>query len=327
MQAIVFTQYGPPNLLQFKEIPKPAPADNQVTVKIHAASANPLDWHIMRASPFFVRLITGLLKPKQDSLGSDFAGVVEAVGKGISQFRPGDAVFGAKGFAGGAFAEYVCATEEQLALKPANISFEQAAAAPVAALTALQGLRDKGQIRPGQRVLIEGASGGVGTFAVQLARFFGAEVTAVCSTRNVETARLIGADHVIDYTQQDFTKSGERYDLIFGANAYRSLLEYRRSLNPDGIFVSAGGKATFSGILEGILLPPLLSRMDGRKFRGVLTKMTKSDLLILRELLEAGSIKPVLDRTYPLSQTAEALRYLEAGHAQGKVVLTVISNE
>lgn len=323
MKAIVCTQYGPPDLLQFKEIAKPSPADNQVLIKICAASANPLDWRIMRADPFFIRFAFGLRKPKIEVLGSDFAGRVEAVGKDVTQFKPGDEVFGMKGFAGGAFAEYVCAREEELAPKPANVSFESAAAVPVAAITALQGFRDKGGIKQGQKVLVDGASGGVGTFAIQIAKAFGTEVTAVCSTTKMETARSIGADHVIDYTQENFTRNGLQYDLILTANARHSIFAYRRALSPDGICVKAGGEPTFQGAFEDLLVAPVLSRMGSKKTCGFFAKLSKKDLMVLKELLETGKIPPVIDRSYPLSETAEALRYLEKGHARGKVIITV----
>ena len=321
MKAIVLTQYGPPELLQFTDVPTPVPADDQVLVKIHSAAANSLDWRIMRAKPIVVRLFMGLLKPRQGSLGSDFAGTVETVGKNVTEFQAGDEVFGARGFAGGAFAEYLCATEAQLARKPAGVSFAEAAAVPVAALTALQGLRDKGLICPGQQVLIEGASGGVGTYAVQLARYFGAEVTAVCSTRNVETARSLGAGRVIDYTRDDVPKGS--CDLVFGANAHRSSSEYRRWLKPGGVCVIAGGKATLSGMVLDALLIPLFFKIAHKRFCSVLTRVEKSDLLLLKELMEAGKIRSVLDRIYPLSETAEALRYMEEGHARGKVIVAV----
>jgi NADPH:quinone reductase-like Zn-dependent oxidoreductase len=277
----------------------------------------------MRGDPFFVRLAFGLRRPRLDILGSDFAGQVEAVGKDVTQFQPGDEVFGAQGFVGGAFAEYVCAREEDLATKPANVSFEQAAAVPIAALTALQGLRDKGRIQAGQKVLVDGASGGVGTFAIQIAKSYGAEVTAVCSTRNLEIARSIGANHVIDYTQENFTRNGQHYDLILASNARHSVFAYRRALNQNGICVKAGGKPDLSGILQDLLLAPILSRIGHKKSRGFIAKMTKSDLILLRDLLETGKVVPVIDRRYPLSETAEALRYLEAGHAQGKVIIAV----
>jgi NADPH:quinone reductase-like Zn-dependent oxidoreductase len=304
-------------------MPTPAPADNEVLVKICVASANPLDWRLMRADPIFVRLFTGLFKPRSQFLGSDFAGRVEAVGKDVKQMQPGDEVFGAKGFAGGAFAEYVCAVEGDLAPKPANVSFEDAASVPVAAITALQGLRDKGRIRQGQKVLVDGASGGVGTFAVQIAKSFSAEVTAVCSTSKIDTAWSAGADYVIDYTQEDFTRNGKRYDLILAANAYHSVFDYRRALSADGICVKAGGKPSFQGIFLDIFVAPILSRLGRRKTCGVFAKMNKGDLILLTEMLETGMILPVIERRYPLSDVAGALRYLEEGHARGKILITV----
>lgn len=323
MKAIVCTQYGPPELLQFKERATPVPKDNEVLIKLCAASVNPLDWRLMRGKPWFVRLFFGLLKPKSEIPGSDISGRVEAVGKDVTQFQPGDEIFGAKGFAGGGFAEYVCAVENELALKPANISFEEAAAVPVAAITALLGLRDKGQIQSGQKVVIDGASGGVGTFAIQIAKSFGAEVTAVCSTRNLEIARSIGADHVIDYTRENFTRNGQHYDLIMAANARHSVFAYRCALGPDGICVKAGGKPTLQGILQDLLVAPLLSIFDGKKTCSFITKLDKKDLVFLAGLLETGKVKSVIDRRYPLSDAAEAIRYLEEGHAQGKVIITI----
>ena len=320
MKAIVYTQSGSQDVFQLKEMAKPAPADDQVLIKVCAASANPLDWKTMRV-PSFLRLISGRLLTKKDKvLGCDIAGRVEAVGRQVKQFQPGDEVFGVKGFAG-AFAEYVCATENKLALKPANISFEEAAAVPVAALTALQGLRDQGRIQPGQKVLVDGASGGVGTFAIQIAKSFGAEVTAVCSARNVDTARAIGADHVIDYTRGDFTQSGQRYDLIIGANAYRSVFDYRRALTQDGTYVLVGGGLV--QILQFLALAPFLSLIGSKKMRFFIAKINRNDLVFLRDLLAAGKVVPVIDRRYPLSGVADALRYLEDGHARGKVVITV----
>jgi NADPH:quinone reductase-like Zn-dependent oxidoreductase len=318
MKAILCTQYGPPDVLQFTEAAKPAPKDNEVLIKVHAASVNPYDLHLMRGKPFFVRLMTrGLLKPKDARVGVDVAGQVEAVGRNVTQFKPDDEVFGV---CRGAFAEYGCAIEDKLALKPANLSFENAAAVPVAALTALQGLRDKGRIQRGQKVLVDGASGGVGTFAVQIAKSFGAEVTAVCSTSKVETARSIGADHVIDYTRYDFTQSGQRYDLILGANARHSIFDYRCALTQDGVFVMAGGG--WVQIFQAMLLGPVLSRM-GSKMYFVSAKVDQKDLVLLKDLLEAGKVVPIIDRRYPLSGVAEALRYLAEGHAQGKVVINV----
>jgi NADPH:quinone reductase-like Zn-dependent oxidoreductase len=317
MKAIVYTQYGPPEVLQFKEVATPTPADDEVLIRLYAASVNPLDWHFMRGEPVFVRILTGLRQPKATRLGVDMAGQVEAVGRNVTQFKPSDEVFGV---CQGAFAEYVCAREDKVVLKPANISFEDAAAVPVAAITALQGLRDKGRIQRGHNVLVDGASGGVGTFAVQIAKSFGAQVTAVCSTRNLDTARSIGADHVIDYTREDFTRSGQRYDLILAANAYHSICDYRRALTEDGIYVMVGGGR--AQIPQGMVLGPLLSLIGRKKMRFFLAKLNKADLVLLKDFLEAGRVIPVIDRRYPLSDVAEALRYLEEGHAQGKVVIT-----
>jgi NADPH:quinone reductase-like Zn-dependent oxidoreductase len=320
MKAIVFTRYGSPDLLEFREIPSPAPAADEVLVRICASSVNPLDWHFMRGEPLFIRLILGLREPKDTRLGVDMAGRVEAVGEKVTRFKPGDEVFGA---CRGAFAEYVCAKEKQLVPKPASVSFEAAAAVPIAAITALQGLRDKGRIQPGQRVLVDGASGGVGTFAVQIAKALGAEVTAVCSTRNLAIARSIGADHVIDYTQQDFTRNGQRYDLILAANAFHSVFDYRRALTPTGICVKAGGKGSLAAMLLEPLLDTVLSLFGRKKVCGFIAKMNQDDLAFLKDLLESGKVVPVEDRRFPLSRAAEAISYLEEGHAQGKVILTV----
>ena len=322
MEAIVWTQYGPPEVLQFKEVAKPAPRDNEVLVKVHAASVNTLD--LAMRGPLLARIITGgLLKPKDQRLGVDLAGRVEAVGSSVTQFQPGDEVFG-RGL--GAFAEYACAREDTLVLKPANSSFEEAAAAPVAALTALQGLRDKGKIQPGQQVLIQGATGGVGTFAVQIAKAFGAEVTGVCRTRNVDMVHSIGADHVIDYTQEDFTRNGQRYDLILAVNGYHPLFAYRRALRPTGAYVMIGASKTriYQALLQALLVGPVISRTGRQKmgFMGI-AKINQQDLVFVKELLEAGKVVPVIERSYPLGETAEAIRYLEKGHAKGKVVITV----
>ena len=319
MKAMVCTRYGPPDVLEFTEAAKPTPGDDEVLIKLYAASVNPVDLHLMRGKPSFLRLISGgLLAPKLKVPGYDIAGRVEAVGRNVTQFKPVDEVFGA---CRGAFAEYACASEDRLALKPANISFEDAAAVPVAAITALQGLRDKGRIQRGHKVLVDGASGGVGTFGVQIAKSFGAEVTAVCSTRNVDTARSIGADHVIDYTREDFTKSGQRYDLILAANAYHSIFDYRRALRQDGMYVLAGGG--WAQILQAMLLGPLLSRIGSKKTCFFIAKINQGDLVFLSQLLASGKVVPVIDRRYPLSDAAEALHYLGEGHAQGKVVITV----
>jgi NADPH:quinone reductase-like Zn-dependent oxidoreductase len=324
MKAIVNTQYGSPDILQFKEVARPTPKDNEVLVNVHAASVNAAELHFLRADPFLMRFMGyGLLKPKHTILGSAMAGRVEAVGRNVTQFQPGDEIFGDLTKCGfGAFAEYVCASEDALALKPANVTFEQAAAVPLAAVTALQGLRAKGQIKLGQKVLIHGAGGGVGTFAVQIAKSFGAEVTAVCSTRNVDMVRSIGADHLIDYTQEDFTKNGQQYDFIFAVNGYHSIFDYKRALNPKGVYVMIGGP--IAAMFQAMLLGPLISRTGRQKMGSMgVAKPNQKDLVFMKELLEAGKVVPVIDRRYPLGETAEALRYLEKGHAQGKVVITV----
>ncbi len=321
MKAVVFTKYGSPDVLELMEVEKPTPTDDQVLVKIHAAAANPLDWHRMRADPFLVRLGDGFRKPKDPRLGADIAGTVEAVGKAVTEFKPGDAVFGEVG--AGGFAEYVCASEKMLALKPATITFEEAAASPVVGFTALQGLRDTGQIQAGQKVLVNGASGGVGTFAVQIAKAYGADVTGVCSTRNLDMVRDIGADHVVDYTQEDFTRNGQQYDLIYDAIGNRWLTAYSRALRPGGKCVIAGF-TTMLHLFHVILVGGLFSRFNS-KFIGLMgmAQVNKADLLILSEMLESRKIVPVIDRCYPLSETAEAIRYLETGRARGKVVITV----
>lgn len=327
MKAIVYTQYGSPDVLQFKDVEKPTPKANEVLVKILAASANPLDWHFMRAAPFLARLENGLFRPKQTRLGADFAGRVEAVGSSVTQFQPGDEVFGNNFGRGlGAFAEYVCVSEDVLVLKPTNTSFETAAAAPTAALTALQGLREKGQIQSGQKVLINGASGGVGSFAVQIAKAFGAEVTGVCSTRNLDMVRSIGADHVIDYTREDFTNNGQQYDLIYCAVGNRSIADYQRALKPQGVCVIAGF-TSLRLLFEHMILGPRRSKVGGQRIgpSGTMNP-NKEDLVFLRELLDTDKVVPVIDRCYPLSETAEAIRYLETGHAKGKVVITVAQN-
>lgn len=319
MKAIVYTEYGSPDVLQFKDVEKPTPKDDEVLIKVHAASVNAYDWHFLTADIFLIRLMGGgLLKPKYTRLGADIAGRIETVGRNIKQFQPGDEVFG---MVKGGFAEYACAPESALVLKPVNTSFDEAAAIPMAAITALQGLRDEGQIQAGQKVLINGASGGVGTFAVQVAKSFGAEVTAVCSPRNLDQARSIGADHVIDYTEEDFTKNGQQYDLVFAANGYHSLSAYKRALTPKGIYIMAGG--SMAQIFQSMLMGSMMSETGGRKMAGVSAKRNQKDLAFLKELVEAGKVVPVIDRRYPLSEAAEALRYLGAGHAKGKVVITV----
>jgi NADPH:quinone reductase-like Zn-dependent oxidoreductase len=325
MKAIVYETYGSPDVLQFKEVAKPAPQDNEVLIKVHAASVNAADLHFLRATPFLMRLWSGLLKPKHPILGAAVAGQVEAVGRNVKRFQPGDEVFGDLSECGrGGFAEYVCVSEDALAPKPANVTFEQAAAVPLAAVTALQGLRTKGHLQAGQQVLIYGASGGVGTFAVQIAKAFGAEVTAVCSTRNVDAARSMGADHVIDYTQEDFTHNGQQYDLIVAANGNRSISEYKRALRPNGTYVMTGGSN--KQVFQAMLLGPWISRTGTKNMGNLMAKPNTQDLGFVKELLEAGKLAPVIERRYPLRETAEALRYLEAGHARGKVVITMDQN-
>jgi NADPH:quinone reductase-like Zn-dependent oxidoreductase len=319
MKAIVYHSYGSPDVLKIEEREKPTPQDNEVLIKVHAASVNTADGHFLRGEPFLMRLMgIGLLKPKNTILGADIAGRVEAVGRNVKQFQPGDEVFGTMR---GGFAEYVCAREDALVLKPANLSFEEAAAVPMAAVTALQGLRAKGQIQPGQKVLINGASGGVGTFAVQIAKSFGAEVTAVCSTSNVDMVRSLGADQVIDYTQADFTQNGQLYDLILAANGFHPISDYKRALSLKGRYVMTGGST--AQMFQAMLLGPMISMTGSKKMGNLLMKPNTKDLVFMKELLEAGKVVPVIDKRYPLSETAEAIRYLEAGHARGKVVITI----
>ena len=322
MRAIVYTEYGSPDVLQFTEVAKPTPKADEVLIRVLAASVNPLDWHFMRGTPYLVRIMAGLRKPKVTRLGVDVAGQVEAVGENVTQFQPGDEVFGG---CKGAFAEYVCASERSLVLKPANVTFEQAAAVNVAAISALQGLRDKGQIQRGQKVLINGAAGGVGTFAVQIAKAFGADVTGVCSTRNVDMVRSLGADQVVDYTQEDFTKSGQRYDLMLDMIGNHSFSDLRGALTPKGTLVLVGGpdEGRWLEPLPGLLKTVVLSRFVSQKLLPFLAHLSKDDLLVVRELLESGKVVPVIDRSYPLSDVPEAIRYLEEGHARGKVVITM----
>jgi len=324
MKAIVYYNYGSPDVLKCEEIEKPTAGDDEVLIKVCAASVNPLDWHFMRGTPYFVRILAGLRKPKDTRLGVDVAGQVEAAGRNVTQFKPGDEVFGA---CRGAFAEYACISESALAMKPDNVTFEQAASAPIAAFTALQGLRDKGQIQPGQKVLINGAAGGVGTFAVQIAKSFGADVTGVCSTRNVDMVRSIGADHVIDYTQQDFTKGTQRYDLIFDCVGNHSLSACRRVLNPNGICVLAGAPHKVWIVLIRALKALVLSRFVRQNFVMFIARRSKEDLTIMHDLMKAGKVTPVIDRRYRLSEVPEAIRYLEEGHARGKVVITLQFNQ
>jgi NADPH:quinone reductase-like Zn-dependent oxidoreductase len=322
LKAIVYQKYGPPDVLQLKEVEKPTPNANEVLIKIHAAATNPYDWHFMRAAPFFVRFDAGFFKPKNTILGIDIAGRIEAVGSSVTQFKPGDEVFG--GIPAGGFAEYVAAPEDCIVLKPANLSFEEAASVPTVAFTAVQGLRDYGQIQSGQKVLINGASGGVGSFAVQLAKSYGTEVTGVCSTRNLDLVRSIGADHVIDYTKEDFTRNGKQYDLLFDAVANRSASGYKRALSSNGICIVAGFTSISQMLFQVAILGSLVS-MTGNKKIGTMgsAKPNKQDLLFTKELLESGKVVPLIDRCYTLSETADAIRYLEEGHARGKVVITV----
>jgi NADPH:quinone reductase-like Zn-dependent oxidoreductase len=323
MKALVGTQYGSPDVLHVQEVAKPTPQGNEVLVQVHAVSVNAADLHALSGKPFLMRLMGfGLLKPKNTILGAAIAGRIEAIGASVTQFQPGDEVFGdLSGSGWGGFAEYVCAREDVLVLKPTNLTFEQAAAVPVAAITALQGLRDKGQIQAGQKVLIYGASGGVGTFAVQLAKSFGAEVTAVCSTGNVDLLRSLGADHVIDYTQEDFTHNGQQYDLILAANGDQALAAYQRALRPHGTYVMTGGSA--KQMFQAMLLGPWISRTGNQKMGNLLAKPNTRDLGFVKGLLEAGQVVPVIDRGYPLSAGVEAIRYLGKGHAKGKVVISM----
>jgi NADPH:quinone reductase-like Zn-dependent oxidoreductase len=321
MRAVVHNTYGSPDVLELQEIEKPELAEDGVLVRVRAAAVNPLDWYSLTGTPLVGRTQMGLLKPKSNRLGIDFAGTVEAVGKDITQFRPGDEVFGGEN---GAFAEYVCVRED-VEHKPANVTFEQAAAVPVAALTALQGLRDKGQLQRGQKVLINGASGGVGTFAIQIAKALGADVTGVCSTRNVELARSLGADHVIDYTREDFTRSDRRYDLMLDIAGSRSWSECKRVLNPLATLVMIGAPKgnRLLGPLSHIVKVRLAAVRGSRKVVFFIAKFNKADLAVLRELLEARTVTPVIDRRYALSEIADALRYIGEGHAQGKIVVNV----
>ena len=325
-KAIVYCDYGVTNL-KLQDIEKPTPAEDQLLVRVRAASVNPLDWHFIEGTPYIGRFLFGMgpRKPKDTRLGVDFAGTVEAVGKNVTKFKPGDEVFGGRT---GAFAEYVCVREGRaVALKPANITFEQAASVPIAALTALQGLRDKGHVQTGQKVLINGASGGVGTFAVQIAKMYGADVTGVCSTRNLELVRSIGADHVIDYTKEDFSKSGQQYDLILDNVGTQPLSQFRRALTPKGICVMIGGGGPNDGRWVGPMARPikalLVSPFVSQKMGMMMAEMNHNDLAFLADLMQSGKLTPVIDRTYKLTDLPEAIRYLEQGHARGKVVINV----
>jgi NADPH:quinone reductase-like Zn-dependent oxidoreductase len=323
MKAIVYDRYGPPDVLQYQELDKPLPAEDQVLVKVRAASANPYDWHFIRGVPSFIRLFTGLRAPKSRRTGADVAGVVEAVGSKVLSLKSGDAVFGT---AAGSFAEFACAPESTLALKPENLTWEQAASVPIAGITALQGLRDKGGIQPGQHVLINGAAGGVGTFAVQIAKHFGARVTGVCSTRNIELVRSIGADNAIDYTRENFIHQSTRYDLFFDLVGNNSLPACLRVLQPRGTYIGCGGGGPdrrsielLSSMLSGMVHAPFASQ----KMPGLFAKVNTADLTFLADLMRAGKVTPVVDRTYTLQETPAAIGYLEQGHAHGKVAITV----
>jgi NADPH:quinone reductase-like Zn-dependent oxidoreductase len=316
MKAILYTAYGTPDVLQLREIDKPSPKENEVLVRVHASSINAIEWRRF-TFPLVARIFgKGLRTPKNMSIGGDLAGRVEAVGAKVTHFQPGDEVFGVQA---GAYAEYVCAAEKNLALKPANVSFEAAATVPIAGLTALQGLRNQGKIQAGQQVLIYGAGGGVGTFAVQIAKSFDTEVTAVCGTGSLDIARSSGAELVMDYSKEDFMKNAKRYDLILAANGYRSIFEYRRALKPNGIYVVVGG--FFAQMLQALFLGPFISRVGSRKMRGAMANVNQKDLIFLKELLEAGKVRPVIDRTYPLTKVVEAMNYVLEGHPRGKVVI------
>ncbi|MFL7891433.1 MAG: NAD(P)-dependent alcohol dehydrogenase [Anaerolineales bacterium] len=322
MKAIVYSRYGQPDVLQHKELEKPVPDPDQVLVKVYAASINYGDWGLLRGKPFLLRLDSGLLSPKNQVLGGDIAGRVEAIGSQVKQFQPGDDVFGdLSGFGRGGFAEYVAVPEEVLAHKPNNLSYAESAAVPMAGVTALQGLRDIGKIQPGYSVLVNGASGGVGSFAVQIAKSFGAEVTAVCSTKNLGVARSIGADQVIDYSKEDFTKNGQAYDLILAVNGYHPISDYRHALSPDGIYVCSGG--SLAQIFQAMIFGPWMSSAGGKKLTNLSQRSNQADLVFMKELLESGRVVPVIDQVYPLSEVPRALRYFGGGHAQGKVVITV----
>lgn len=321
MKAVTYSKYGSATVLQVSDIEVPVPNDNEVLIKVWAAGVNPLDWHFIRGTPYPLRLMTGLRKPKITRLGVDVAGCIEAVGKDVTRFKVGDEVFGS---CRGAFAEYACASESTLVEKPDNVPFEQAASVSIAALTALQALR-QGRIQQGKSVLINGAAGGVGTFAVQVSKSFGADVTGVCSTRNVDMIRSIGADHVFDYTRQNFIKNTRRYDLILDTVGNHSLLEYNRILNRGGIYVGVGGPSDLwmIGPIVHVIKAGLISAFGSKKFVGLLAKINKDDLAITQELLRSGKVTPVIDRCYKLTEIHEAITYLEEGHARGKVVITL----
>jgi NADPH:quinone reductase-like Zn-dependent oxidoreductase len=323
MKAIVYREYGSADVLKLEEVPKPVPKDNEVLIKVRAAAVNPLDWHLMRGVPSFVRLFTGLQKPKRTRLGADVAGEVELAGAAVTGLKPGDSVFGA---VDGAFAEYVSASESFVALKPQNVTYEQAAAVPIAGFTALQALRDKGKLQSDQKVLINGAAGGVGTFAVQIAKWMGAKVTGVCSTRNVDMVRGVGAVRVVDYTSEDFTSSGDSYDVIFDLVGNRPIAAFRSVLHPKGVFIGCGGGGPDTSavhLLAGMIRQLVMGWFTSQRLVGILAKRDKGDLEILSRLMTSGDVTPVIDRYYCLSELPEAIRYLEEGHARGKVVIAM----
>lgn len=321
MKALIYTQYGTTEVLQLKNVEKPSPKDDEVLIKVHAASLNSADWKLLQGKPFLVRLVYGLMQPRHQILGADVAGTVEAIGKNVTTFKVGEAVFGDLSSAGlGAFAEYVCAPEKALVHKPVNLSFEEAAAVPLAGITALQALRNKAPIRPGHKVAINGASGGVGTYAVQIAKAFGAHVTAICSPQNIDMLRSLDADQVIDYTREDFTKNGQRYDLILAANGYHPLGSYRRVLAPGGTYVMVGGST--AQLTEAIFLGALMS-LSGVKMTHLLALSNQDDLRFMKELIEAGKVKPILSHLFTLDRAIEAFQLFSAGHAQGKIVIKV----
>jgi NADPH:quinone reductase-like Zn-dependent oxidoreductase len=325
MKAIIYHHYGSPDVLKLEEVEKPAPKDDEELVKVHAATVTPGDVIIVKGEPFLVRTYSGLLAPKHKIPGKEMAGRVEAVGENVEQFQPGDEVYGDLSvIGGGAYSEYVAVPENAIARKPANLTFEEAAAVPESAVVALQGLRDKGKIQPGQKVLINGASGGVGSFAGQIAKSFGAEVTAVCSTPYLAGAQSMDADHVIDYTREDFTQNVQQYDLILAANGYHPLTHYRRALSPEGIYVGTGG--SMAQTFQAMLLGPIISRTGSKTMGNMLVKPNQNDLVIMKELVEAGKVTPIIDRCYPLPEVPEASRYFVAGRARGKVVIIVEQN-
>jgi len=320
MKAVTYRKYGSPDVLEIQEIEKPAPRENEILIKIVAASVNPADYYILKGMGRLMGF--GLINPKKQRLGADVSGIIESVGKNVSDFEPGDEVFGDLSVCGfGSFAEYVTVPADAVVKKPSNVSFEEAAAAPLASITALQGLRDKGKIHSGQKVLINGASGGVGSFAVQIAKSYETEVTGVCSTEKIDPVQSIGADHVIDYTEEDFTQNGETYNLIFDTAAHRSITDYKKSLSPGGIYILIGG--SIGKILQGNVMAPILSMTGTKKFRSMIAKPIQKDLKVIRELIEDDKVKSIIDRTFPLDESANAMQHLIDGHPAGKVVIAI----